>query len=197
MRPSDWPGVRRSARPRARSRHRGPRPPAPGSRARERAQVRRRGDADDFLVGDRWELFAGPIAALLVAWLATRASVPAPATGALLFVLVAAVGGLSIGWAMRGWPASGRSSPGWSRVSPRAVLGFGSPARRVRTSERGRTRRPCSPMALPSWARWPGRLPMVRRASRPCGAAADACVRQGPRPAHSTRSVHGVGVSCL
>jgi hypothetical protein len=37
-----------------------------------------------------------------VAWLATRASVPAPATGALLFVLVAAVGGLSIGWAMRG-----------------------------------------------------------------------------------------------
>lgn len=55
----------------------------------------------DFLVGDRWELFVGPIAALLLAWFATRAGMPAPATGALLFVLVAAVGGVSIGWALR------------------------------------------------------------------------------------------------
>jgi len=56
----------------------------------------------DFLVGDRWELFLGPIAALAVVWLATLAGVPAPVTGALLFVLLAGVGGLSIGWALRG-----------------------------------------------------------------------------------------------
>ncbi len=55
----------------------------------------------DFLVGDRPELFVGPIAALVVAWLATRADVPAGATGILLVGLVAAVGGLSIGWAVR------------------------------------------------------------------------------------------------
>jgi hypothetical protein len=55
----------------------------------------------DFLVGDRPELFVGPISALLVAWLAARAGVPAPVTGALLFVLVATVGALSIAWAMR------------------------------------------------------------------------------------------------
>jgi hypothetical protein len=55
----------------------------------------------DFLVGDRWELFAGPILALFVAWLAVRASVPAPITGALIFVLVSTVGGLSIAWASR------------------------------------------------------------------------------------------------
>ncbi len=56
----------------------------------------------DFLVGDRPELFVGPIAALVVAWLVTRAGVPAPVTGALLFVLVAAIGSLSIAWAVRG-----------------------------------------------------------------------------------------------
>jgi hypothetical protein len=55
----------------------------------------------DFLVGDRWELFAGPIAALGVAWLAVRAGVPGPLSGVLLFVLLAAVGSLSIGWALR------------------------------------------------------------------------------------------------
>jgi hypothetical protein len=56
----------------------------------------------DFLVGDRPELFVGPIVALAVAWLATRADVPAAVTGILLFGLVTAVGGLSIGWAVRG-----------------------------------------------------------------------------------------------
>jgi hypothetical protein len=55
----------------------------------------------DFLVGDRWELFLGPIAALLIVWLATRASAPAPLSGALLFVLVASIGGASIAWAIR------------------------------------------------------------------------------------------------
>ncbi len=55
----------------------------------------------DFLVGDRWELFLGPIAALVVAWLLTQMGAPGTLTGALLFVLVIAVGGLSIGWAIR------------------------------------------------------------------------------------------------
>jgi len=56
----------------------------------------------DFLVGDRPELFIGPIAALFVAWLVTRAGMPAPVTGGLLFVLVVAIGSLSVGWAIRG-----------------------------------------------------------------------------------------------
>lgn len=55
----------------------------------------------DFLVGDRWELFLGPIAALFLVWLAVRASAPALLTGALLFGLVASIGGASIAWAIR------------------------------------------------------------------------------------------------
>ncbi len=55
----------------------------------------------DFLVGDRPELFVGPVSALFLAWLAVRAGVSAQMTGGLLFVLVATVGGLSIAWAMR------------------------------------------------------------------------------------------------
>jgi hypothetical protein len=55
----------------------------------------------DFLVGDRWELFLGPVAALLVVWAATRMGLPGPAGGALLLVLVATVGGASVGWALR------------------------------------------------------------------------------------------------
>jgi hypothetical protein len=55
----------------------------------------------DFLVGDRPELFLGPIAALFLAWLAVRANLPAPTTGALLFLMVAAVGAASIAWAIR------------------------------------------------------------------------------------------------
>lgn len=55
----------------------------------------------DFLVGDRWELFLGPIAALFLAWLATRANAPALVTGALLFAMVVSIGGASIAWAIR------------------------------------------------------------------------------------------------
>jgi hypothetical protein len=55
----------------------------------------------DFLVGDRPELFLGPIAALTLAWIAVRANLAAPLSGVLLFVLVAAVGSLSIAWAIR------------------------------------------------------------------------------------------------
>jgi hypothetical protein len=55
----------------------------------------------DFLVGDRWELFVGPIAALFLAWLAVNARLPATVDGALLFVLVLGVGSLSVAWALR------------------------------------------------------------------------------------------------
>ncbi|MGC8633255.1 MAG: hypothetical protein ACP5VP_01075 [Candidatus Limnocylindrales bacterium] len=50
----------------------------------------------DFLVGDRPELFVGPILALVLAWLAVVARVPAAAAGILLFVCVLAVGSLSL-----------------------------------------------------------------------------------------------------
>ncbi len=55
----------------------------------------------DFLVGDRWELFVGPILALVMAWLAVRANLPAPLSGVLLFAMIVGVGGLSISWAVR------------------------------------------------------------------------------------------------
>jgi len=55
----------------------------------------------DFLVGDRWELFLGPIVALLVAWLIAGAGSPGLVSGLLLFGLVVAVGGVSIAWALR------------------------------------------------------------------------------------------------
>jgi hypothetical protein len=55
----------------------------------------------DFLVGDRPELFVGPIAALILAWLTVRANLTAPLSGALLFVLVVTIGSLSIAWAIR------------------------------------------------------------------------------------------------
>jgi hypothetical protein len=55
----------------------------------------------DFLVGDRPELFVGPIVALTLAWLTVRAGFVAPLSGLLLFGLVAAIGSLSIAWAIR------------------------------------------------------------------------------------------------
>lgn len=50
----------------------------------------------DFLVGDRPELFAGPVLALFVAWLLVHDHVAAGASGLVLFVAVVAVGGLSL-----------------------------------------------------------------------------------------------------
>lgn len=50
----------------------------------------------DFLVGDRWELFVGPIAALAVAWALVRADVAPALVGGALFVLVAAVAAVSV-----------------------------------------------------------------------------------------------------
>ncbi len=50
----------------------------------------------DFLVGDRPELFLGPIVALVLAWLLVNAGLPAGGAGALLFAAVAGVGALSL-----------------------------------------------------------------------------------------------------
>jgi len=50
----------------------------------------------DFLVGDRLELFLGPIAALVVAWLLVGAGVAPGITGLVLFLEVCAVGAVSL-----------------------------------------------------------------------------------------------------
>jgi hypothetical protein len=50
----------------------------------------------DFLVGDRPELFVGPIAALLLAWLLVGAGVAPGITGLILFLAVCAVGAVSL-----------------------------------------------------------------------------------------------------
>jgi hypothetical protein len=55
----------------------------------------------DFLVGDRWELFVGPIAALAVAALLVAAGAPAAIVAVVLFGEVVAVAGLSIWLSVR------------------------------------------------------------------------------------------------
>ncbi len=55
----------------------------------------------DFLIGDRLELFIGPIAALGGAALLVRAGVAGELVGAALFIAIIAIGGLSIGRATR------------------------------------------------------------------------------------------------
>lgn len=50
----------------------------------------------DFLVGDRWELFVGPIVVLAVAGLLVAAGLPGAVVGPLLFLGVAAVGAASV-----------------------------------------------------------------------------------------------------
>jgi hypothetical protein len=55
----------------------------------------------DFLVGDRWELFVGPIVVLALAWVLVGAGVPGAVAGLVLFVGVAVVAGLSIADATR------------------------------------------------------------------------------------------------
>ncbi len=50
----------------------------------------------DFLVGDRPELFLGPIVALFLAWILVRGGVSAGITGIVLFAAVAGVGALSL-----------------------------------------------------------------------------------------------------
>ena len=55
----------------------------------------------DFLIGDRLELFVGPILALLVAWLLVGAGLPGALIGALLFVAVVMIGAFSVALATR------------------------------------------------------------------------------------------------
>ncbi len=50
----------------------------------------------DFLVGDRPELFLGPVVALALAWLLATARLPAGVVGAFLFAAVVAVGATSL-----------------------------------------------------------------------------------------------------
>ena len=55
----------------------------------------------DFLIGDRLELFVGPILALIGAAVLLRAGLDGALVGVLLFVAVAAIGAFSIGLATR------------------------------------------------------------------------------------------------
>lgn len=50
----------------------------------------------DFLVGDRPELFVGPIAALGLTWLAVRSGAPGALSALALFGLIALIGAASI-----------------------------------------------------------------------------------------------------
>jgi uncharacterized membrane protein len=50
----------------------------------------------DFLVGDKWELFVGPIVVLVIAWLAIEAKVQGGVVGAILFAGFCMVGFLSL-----------------------------------------------------------------------------------------------------
>ncbi len=54
----------------------------------------------DFLVGDRWELFVGPIVALALGAILVGAHLPAAGVGAVLFLLIVGIGALSIGLAI-------------------------------------------------------------------------------------------------
>jgi len=55
----------------------------------------------DFLVGDAWELFAGPLLALGLAWAALRAGVDPGIAGGLLVLAVIAIAGVHIAVALR------------------------------------------------------------------------------------------------
>jgi hypothetical protein len=56
----------------------------------------------DFLVGDAWELFVGPIVGLALAWLLLQVGLPAAAVGVLLFLAVLVVGALNVMLGLRG-----------------------------------------------------------------------------------------------
>ena len=55
----------------------------------------------DFLVGDHWELFVGPLVALAVVAALLAAGVAPAIGGVLLFVLITAVAALRLGAALR------------------------------------------------------------------------------------------------
>lgn len=55
----------------------------------------------DFLVGDSWELFVGPIVALAIAWVLVQAGISALAVGVVLFVMIVLVGATNVIVALR------------------------------------------------------------------------------------------------
>ena len=55
----------------------------------------------DFLVGDAWELFVGPIAILVIAWLAVSAGLAGWLVGAGLVVGLVIVAGISVAAGLR------------------------------------------------------------------------------------------------
>ena len=56
----------------------------------------------DFLVGDAWELFVGPIVVLVIGWLLIGAGLGPAAVGIVLFVGVLAVAAWHLTLALRG-----------------------------------------------------------------------------------------------
>ena len=56
----------------------------------------------DFLVGDAWELFVGPIIAVVLAWGLIQVGLGAALVGVILFASVAVVAVVHIGVALRG-----------------------------------------------------------------------------------------------
>ena len=56
----------------------------------------------DFLVGDAWELFVGPIVAVVLAWVLIQVGLSSALVGVILFASVAVVAATHIGVAMRG-----------------------------------------------------------------------------------------------
>jgi hypothetical protein len=56
----------------------------------------------DFLVGDAWELFLGPIIGLVVAWALVQAGLEPALVGGVLFVGVMVVAAVHLTLALRG-----------------------------------------------------------------------------------------------
>ena len=56
----------------------------------------------DFLVGDAWELFIGPILSLIVVAVLVGRGIPAAAAGVILVLLVIGVAALHLVLALRG-----------------------------------------------------------------------------------------------
>jgi ABC-type uncharacterized transport system permease subunit len=56
----------------------------------------------DFLVGDAWELFVGPLVALVIVWAAIQVGLDGVVAGIILFVLVLGVAAINLTIALRG-----------------------------------------------------------------------------------------------
>jgi ABC-type uncharacterized transport system permease subunit len=56
----------------------------------------------DFLVGDAWELFVGPLVALVIAWAVLNVGLDGALVGVLLFLLVLGVAAINLTIALRG-----------------------------------------------------------------------------------------------